>query len=285
MPIIMQTIMGSTLMLKFAIFILFTGCSCIKLVRLVVPQYKMRGEMAILECHYELEGDNLYAVKWYKENEEFYRFVPKSNPTQVSYKVEGIKVDHQLSDSQQVALRGVNLKSTGLYRCEVSAEAPSFSSAHKESKMEVIFLPNGGPVITGEKKQYYIGDEINLNCTSGKSYPASVLHWFVNEQQVNDPDALIQYPIMSHPHGLKTAMLGLRITALPEHFSQGIMRAKCVASLSPVLWQGDRESVVESMAPLLSNREALLLVRGDGTFYKPCSWLLILVTIVTLVST
>lgn len=64
---------------------------------------------------------------------------------------------------------------------------------------------------------------------------------------------------MSHPHGLKTAMLGLRITALPEHFSQGIMRAKCVASLSPVLWQGDRESVVESMAPLLSNREALLL--------------------------
>ncbi|KAK9503425.1 hypothetical protein O3M35_009980 [Rhynocoris fuscipes] len=98
----------------------------------------MRGEMAILECHYELEGDNLYAVKWYKENEEFYRFVPKSNPPTASYKVEGIKVDHQLSDSRQVALRNVNLKSSGIYRCEVSAEAPSFSSAHKEARMEVL---------------------------------------------------------------------------------------------------------------------------------------------------
>ncbi|XP_073983869.1 uncharacterized protein [Rhodnius prolixus] len=69
------------------------GSWSLRLSRLVVPQYKMRGEIAILECHYELEGDNLYAVKWYKENEEFYRFVPKSNPKQVSYKVEGIKVD------------------------------------------------------------------------------------------------------------------------------------------------------------------------------------------------
>ncbi|KAL1140625.1 hypothetical protein AAG570_000555, partial [Ranatra chinensis] len=103
-----------------------------------VPQYKLRGELAVLECHYELEGDTLYSVKWYKENEEFYRFVPKSNPPQQSYKVEGIKVDHQLSDSRQVALRGVNLKSTGVYRCEVSAEAPSFASAQSEGRMEVV---------------------------------------------------------------------------------------------------------------------------------------------------
>lgn len=48
---------------------------------------------------YELESDSLYAVKWYKENEEFYRYVPKSYPPQVSYKVEGIKVD--VSTSKQ----------------------------------------------------------------------------------------------------------------------------------------------------------------------------------------
>ncbi|KAK9503424.1 hypothetical protein O3M35_009979 [Rhynocoris fuscipes] len=56
-----------------------------------------------------------------------------------------------------------------------------------------------------------------------------------------------------------TSVLGLRLNVLPQHFSQGNMRLKCVASLSPVLWQGDRESVVESMAPLLSDREASLL--------------------------
>ncbi|KAL0271962.1 UNVERIFIED_CONTAM: hypothetical protein PYX00_005109 [Menopon gallinae] len=102
--------------------------------------------MAILVCDYELDGEVLYAVKWYKDDEEFYRFVPKSNPPQHSYKVDGIKVDvssykllqHQLSDSKQVALRAVNLKSSGLYRCEVSAEAPSFASAQNEGRMDVV---------------------------------------------------------------------------------------------------------------------------------------------------
>ena len=50
-------------------------------------------------------------------------------------------------------------------------------------------LPNNGPHISGEQTQYQIGDEINLNCTSGKSSPASVLHWEINEEKV------ISYPI------------------------------------------------------------------------------------------
>lgn len=38
-------------------------------------------------------SETLYSVKWYKDNEEFYRYVPKANPPQNSYKVEGIRVD------------------------------------------------------------------------------------------------------------------------------------------------------------------------------------------------
>uniref|UniRef100_A0A0A9YJJ0 Cell adhesion molecule 2 n=2 Tax=Lygus hesperus TaxID=30085 RepID=A0A0A9YJJ0_LYGHE len=257
--------MGSTTAIIVAIFFLVTGSTCLKLVRLNVPPYKMRGELAILECLYELEGDNLYAVKWYKENEEFYRYVPKSEPKILSYRVEGIKVDHSLSDSKQVALRGVNLKSSGIYRCEVSAEAPSFASAHREARMEVIFLPSHGPHIAGSGKQYYmIGDEINLNCTSAKSYPASVLHWFINDQQVSDTEGLVRYPHVVHTHGLITTILGLRTTVAPQHFIGGSMKLKCVASLSPVLWQGEGESIVQSMSPLLDNREAMLLVKGEA---------------------
>ncbi|KAL3275566.1 hypothetical protein HHI36_020322, partial [Cryptolaemus montrouzieri] len=53
----------------------------------------MPGETAILHCDYDLGGDALYAVKWYKEHEEFYRFVPKATPQANSYKVEGVHVD------------------------------------------------------------------------------------------------------------------------------------------------------------------------------------------------
>lgn len=97
----------------------------LKLWKFSVPPLKIRGENAELECAYELNNssrkyssnyysnnrqhyrknnhmyydndeedeEKLYAVKWYKDNEEFYRYVPKANPPQHSYKVDGIRVD------------------------------------------------------------------------------------------------------------------------------------------------------------------------------------------------
>lgn len=66
----------------------------LRLLNVSIPEYKMKGESAILECNYELEGEKLYAVKWYKDNEEFYSFVPKFKPPTKDHKVDGInKVD------------------------------------------------------------------------------------------------------------------------------------------------------------------------------------------------
>lgn len=38
------------------------------------------------------EGEALYAIKWYKDNEEFYRYVPKARPPKTSYRVDGVRV-------------------------------------------------------------------------------------------------------------------------------------------------------------------------------------------------
>ena len=46
-------------------------------------------------------------------------------------------------------------------------------------------LPKDGPHISGEEKQYQIGDILSLNCTSGKSQPRSVLSWYINDEQVS----------------------------------------------------------------------------------------------------
>lgn len=42
------------------------------------------------------------------------------------------------SDSRKVVLHPVSWKTSGLFRCEVSAEAPSFASAQSEARMEVV---------------------------------------------------------------------------------------------------------------------------------------------------
>jgi beat protein, putative len=37
-------------------------------------------DSAWLNCSFDLQGDELYSIKWYKDSIEFYRFLPKSDP-------------------------------------------------------------------------------------------------------------------------------------------------------------------------------------------------------------
>lgn len=97
--------------------------------------------------------------------------------------------------------------------------------------------------------------------------------------------ALIRYPPVQHRHGLVSSTLGLRFTLSSRHFLGGSMRVKCVASVSPVLWRGDRESVVQSL-PIKDMREALLLgewtLLSHGWYYHQLiSFHLFLVTLVS----
>uniref|UniRef100_A0A1A9ZZA6 Ig-like domain-containing protein n=1 Tax=Glossina pallidipes TaxID=7398 RepID=A0A1A9ZZA6_GLOPL len=217
------------------------------------------------EDNEEEEGEALYAIKWYKDNEEFYRYVPKAKPPKTSYRVDGVRVIEEHSDSSRVLLRGLTINSTGLYRCEISAEAPNFSSVEAEGHMDVVYLPRDGPYIRGQQPQYQIGETLDLNCTSGKSHPASHLQWFINDEAVVEKLNLIKYNDTIHRHGLITTTLGLEKMVEAENFHKGAMRVKCVASLSPVLWKGDKESVLQRRRPgLIDNREAMLLVHSSA---------------------
>lgn len=48
------------------------------------------------------------------------------------------KLQHQASNSKKVYLKSLTLKSTGTYRCEISAEEPDFKTVTDERKLEVI---------------------------------------------------------------------------------------------------------------------------------------------------
>ena len=45
----------------------------IRLQHVEVPSVVAVGESASLSCDVDLEQDQLYSIKWYKENEEFYQ--------------------------------------------------------------------------------------------------------------------------------------------------------------------------------------------------------------------
>ncbi|XP_063621629.1 uncharacterized protein LOC134793840 [Cydia splendana] len=227
----------------------------LRMVRVSVPAYRVRGQPAQLECDYDLGDDALYSVKWYRDNEEFYRYMPKFDPPKHAYKIEGIKVDVAKSDDRKVILHQVMLKTSGLYRCEVSAEAPSFSSAAGEGKLEVIYLPREGPRITGNEQENRRGDSLFLNCTSGRSYPAAVLSWDIDGEKVTDPDLLVEYPPMQHAHGLMSSALGLRVPV------GRTMQVRCTARVAPA-WREGSEAVVGNQ--LADSKEAMLLVKSSS---------------------
>ena len=61
---------------------------------LSVPSHKFRGEDSTLRCLYDMEGEQLYSVKWYKDGDEFFRFIPADRDQQVTiFRLPGVNVD------------------------------------------------------------------------------------------------------------------------------------------------------------------------------------------------
>lgn len=60
---------------------------------LIVPRAVRAGHSVTLGCQYDLGNASLYSVKWYRNNDEFYRFVPKEEPPFRVFPIQGIRVD------------------------------------------------------------------------------------------------------------------------------------------------------------------------------------------------
>ncbi|VVC87826.1 unnamed protein product [Leptidea sinapis] len=140
----------------------------LKSLQIHVPKAVLNGHSAELMCSYELEGAQLYSIRWYRNMIEFYRYVARS-------------------DQNRVVLTEVDRTLTGEYQCEVSADAPLFHTDIKAAEMVVVEPPLIGPNITSDRMTYVGGDHIHANCSSPPSLPAANITWYVNEQMLPFP--------------------------------------------------------------------------------------------------
>lgn len=49
----------------------------LRLTEVRIPNHVIRNNTVKLECHFDMNGEQLYSVKWYKDGYEFYRYVPR----------------------------------------------------------------------------------------------------------------------------------------------------------------------------------------------------------------
>ena len=70
-------------------------CMSLRILNLNVPSAVRNGSAIYLFCDYELaENEEVYSVKWYKDNVEFYRYLPSNEPYQAKfYRLKGIHLD------------------------------------------------------------------------------------------------------------------------------------------------------------------------------------------------
>ncbi|XP_054744437.1 uncharacterized protein LOC129248850 [Anastrepha obliqua] len=226
-----------------------------------IPKHIMRHEDAVLGCKYDLDGESLYSVKWYKDGFEFYRYVPRDMPPGQVFPLPGVDVDLLNSTDNVVVLRRVTLQSTGRYRCEVSGEAPSFQTVSGHEDMIVVVTPKHGPQITGGQPRYQIDDIVRVNCTSAPSKPVCHLSWLINGVHVNRTYLRPYDPIIVGREGLEMARLGLEFRVRKRFFKHGDMKLKCVAKISSVYWQSNEESVANEKhqkIPVLESRETVV---------------------------
>ncbi|XP_063626103.1 uncharacterized protein LOC134797686 [Cydia splendana] len=219
------------------------GVSSLELLELRVPAHVPLGTRPSLSCRWQLgPTDVLYSVKWYKDGKEFFRHVPKDTEPRRKFPLPGVDVERSSTNGANVTLFPAILETGGRYRCEVSGERPLFPTVSDHSDMTVVALPNHGPTITGSKLRYQIGDRVQVNCTSGRSRPATRLAWYVNGEPA--PPAALQPPVHeTHPDGLETTSLELDFKVKPKHFRRGDLKLKCLATIATVYWRSNEESV------------------------------------------
>ncbi len=63
------------------------------MLRLGVPSHRFLGDSVSLRCLFDLEGERLYSVKWYKDREEFFRFIPADRKKPITvFRLPGVRV-------------------------------------------------------------------------------------------------------------------------------------------------------------------------------------------------
>ncbi|KAI5633228.1 hypothetical protein NE865_14038 [Phthorimaea operculella] len=209
------------------------------------PSQAAVGKEAIFGCKYEIGDDDLlYSVKWYKDGREIFRYMPRNPPglTLLRFSAPGVNVDLDRSSSEVMTLTNLQRESAGLYRCEVTGEAPVFANAADEKYLEIYDLPKRLPHITGLKNHYEIGDRVVANCTSSGSRPSATLRWLVNNERVHG--VFLRGPwhrITEDPPDTTEVTLGVNFMVVPKHYKTGVMEIKCQATIPPLYHKEEKQ--------------------------------------------
>ncbi|XP_076269302.1 uncharacterized protein LOC143201953 [Rhynchophorus ferrugineus] len=220
-----------------------TICSGLRNVHIKVPTAVVRGHDATLQCFYDLEGDKLYSVKWYRGGWEFFRYCPSEYPPIKQFKIRGLNVREKDSRDTQVVLENVSKEISGAFSCEVTADQPSFFTYMETAELKVVDLPKKDPFISGLKTRYKLDDILKANCTSEGSHPAANLTWYVNGVPVEEKYVHHQQPMLYNVDDLVSAQSTIKLKVAKHLFVNGKLKLRCSATMHHLYHKSSEKSI------------------------------------------
>eukprot|EP00093_Oithona_nana_P009476 09476.XXX_613798_623475_1 [CDS] Oithona nana genome sequencing. len=196
--------------MKWLVLLLTLVADALKIDNVLFEEYAMYGATVTMVCEYQVgESEYVDSIKWYKDRREFYRIVPHTSIEKdkvVTFNNSGVHLDLQRSGllksgHHRLVLRDVDLKSSGTYSCQITLSGPPFHTEQRDKNLSVIIRPESRPEILGVSPEYTLDKAINVLCTSKRSYPASQLDFFINDEPVGEK-MLTRYPLKTEPDGL-----------------------------------------------------------------------------------
>ncbi|XP_065224251.1 uncharacterized protein LOC135848292 isoform X2 [Planococcus citri] len=235
------------------------GALCLRNVIISMPDAVERDEKVRLICRYNLEGETLYTLKWYKGEQEFYRFTPKESPPIKIFKVKGyteLEVVREESNGEQVTLKRAVRSISGRYSCEVTTDSPSFHAVSGHAELRVVVLPKEIPYIKVNAPKIKEGDWANVTCTSNASIPAANLTWTINNKAVTGKARIIHSQRVLDENDQEEAFSSISFQVDESHFKENnSLKVRCTASIYSIYQK--------------TNEIGILLDRPNKAIYKP----------------
>ncbi|KAG0430193.1 hypothetical protein HPB47_022929 [Ixodes persulcatus] len=205
------------------------GTGDLRLIKVDVPPNALLGGSARLRCRFKLGNTALYSVKWYKEDQEFFRYVPGDHPPKNVFPLKDVTVN--VLHCSRVQLQRMH---------RVMAVYYIWKSTWERTRRA---LPKRSPKISGIQKHYEVGDAVDINCYSPESQPVVSFRWFLNEAPAEPPIFEISNLATLHENGLASSASRLRFIISEDQFLNGSASIKCVAEV-PDVYMKANETII-----------------------------------------
>ncbi|XP_039754311.1 uncharacterized protein LOC120629434 [Pararge aegeria] len=230
---------------------------------LEVPQYGDPRRDGDLVCHYVSEkGDPaLHSVKWYRDNNEIFRFTPGQQPPTRAFNTTSGGVSRGACNMHSCAIsvalpKKVNTRIS--FTCEVSTEGPRFAVVNQTKYLSVAVTLKEDPVITGASGTVQLGEDVLLNCSTKPAMPAANIMWYVDgKPERSDPWMSDNTEVSAADNfGLRSSWRPLRVRVAT---GRGFMAIRCEATQPsrPPYTRSTNASLEVARSPHLSMYTAL----------------------------